>query len=339
MLSRRYYVWGEPPWYMRDEKFVIKRKDFVPAYIKLREEGAWKIKEKAERAIESLKKCRVCPRNCDVDRNIKKGVCRVGRYAIVSSAFPHFGEEDCLRGWNGSGTIFFSFCNLRCVFCQNFDISWRGEDSVEVSPQDLAKIMIRLQEMGCHNINFVTPEHVVPQILEALYYAIEMGLRLPIVYNTSAYDSEESIELMDGIVDIYMPDFKIWYPEVSWKYLGVKDYPEVARKIIKKMWEQVGDLKFDENGLALRGLLVRHLVMPNNIAGTYEIMQFLAKEVSIHTYVNIMDQYHPAGLVAMKPKNYPEISRRITQEEYDKAVEYAREAGLYRFDVRWLRYF
>jgi putative pyruvate formate lyase activating enzyme len=199
--------------------------------------------------------------------------------------------------------------------------------------------MIRLQDMGCHNINLVTPEHVVPQILEALYYAIEMGLRLPIVYNTSAYDSEESIELMDGIVDIYMPDFKIWYPEVSWKYLGVKDYPEVARKIIKKMWEQVGDLKFDENGLALRGLLVRHLVMPNNIAGTYEIMQFLAKEVSIHTYVNIMDQYHPAGLVAMKPKNYPEISRRITQEEYDKAVEYAREAGLYRFDVRWLRYF
>jgi putative pyruvate formate lyase activating enzyme len=224
------------------------------------------------------------------------------------------------------------------VFCQNFDISWKGEDSFEVSPKDLAKIMIRLQDMGCHNINFVTPEHVVPQILEAIYYAIEMGLKIPIVYNTSAYDSEESIELMDGIVDIYMPDFKIWDPEISWKYLGVRDYPDVARKIIKKMWEQVGDLKFDENGLALRGLLVRHLVMPGNIAGTDKIMQFIAKEVSFHTYVNIMDQYYPAGLVAMKPKNYPELYRRITSEEYDYAIRCAMEAGLYRFDTRWLRY-
>ncbi len=328
-----------PPWYVRDEKFVIKRKEFTPAYLKLRDSGKWRLKEKVERAIESLKICRVCPRNCEVDRlSGKIGVCRVGRYAIVSSAFPHFGEEDCLRGWNGSGTIFFSFCNLRCVFCQNYSISWKGEESVELTPKEIALLMIKLQELGCHNINFVTPEHVVPQIIEAVAIAIEMGLKIPIVYNTSAYDSDESIDIMEGIVDIYMPDFKMWDPQLSRRYLGVSDYPEVARKIIKKMYEQVGDLKFDENGLALRGLLVRHLVMPGGIAGTQEIMRFLAKEVSIHTYVNIMAQYHPAGLVAKKPQNYPEISRRITDEEYMKAYEYARDAGLYRFDVRWLYY-
>ncbi|GBD04206.1 hypothetical protein HRbin19_01515 [bacterium HR19] len=339
MLGRKKYAFGNPPWYIRDERFVIKRKDFVPAYIRLREEGKWKIQEKVERAIESLRNCKVCPRNCQIDRFVKVGVCRVGRYARVSSAFPHFGEEDCLRGLNGSGTIFFAFCNLRCVFCQNFDISWKGEDGIEVSPQDLARIMIRLQEIGCHNINLVTPEHVVPQILEALLFAIEMGLKIPIVYNTSAYDSEESIELMDGIVDIYMPDFKIWDSELSWKYLGVRDYPDVARRIIKKMYEQVGDLKFDENGLALRGLLVRHLVMPANIAGTDKIVKFIAYEISPHTYINIMDQYYPAGLVALRPKNYPELMRRISSDEYEQAIRWAQEAGLYRFDVRWLHYF
>ncbi len=319
-------------------EFLIKRKDFVPAYIKLREEGLWKIREKVDRALESLKNCRVCPRNCGVNRYEKIGVCRVGRYAVVSSAFPHFGEEDCLRGRRGSGTIFFAFCNLRCVFCQNFSISWKGEDSVVSEPKEIAKLMIMLQERGCHNINLVTPEHVVPQVVEAIYYAVEMGLTIPIVYNTSAYDSEESIEILDGIVDIYMPDFKIWDSEKSWKYLGVRDYPDVARRIIKKMYDQVGDLKFDEDGIAVRGLLVRHLVMPSNIAGTDKIMEFLAKEISVHTYVNLMDQYYPAGLVLMKPRNYPEISRRITDDEFYQAISWARKAGLYRLDVRWLPY-
>ncbi len=339
MFERKFSAYGRPPWYMRDERFVIKRKDFTPAYIKLRDEGAWRIKEKVDMAFETLRRCRVCPRNCDVDRiQGKVGVCRIGRYAVVSSAFPHFGEEDCLRGWRGSGTIFFSFCNLRCVFCQNFDISWKGYDSTELRPEEIAQLMLRLQEIGCHNINFVTPEHVVPQIMEAVAIAIEKGLRLPIVYNTSAYDSLESMQVMDGIVDIYMPDFKIWDPDKAHRYLGVRDYPDTARRIIKEMHRQVGDLKFDEDGLALRGVLLRHLVMPNRIAGTREIMNFIAREVSPHTYVNIMDQYYPAGLVSMKPKNYPELTRRVTTEEFEEAIRCAKEAGLYRFDVRWLNY-
>lgn len=312
------------------ERFVVRRKDFVPAYLKLRDEGAWKIKEKVERALESLKNCRMCPRNCGVNRYEKVGVCRVGRYALVSSAFPHFGEEKPLRGWRGSGTIFFSYCNLRCVFCQNFSISWKAEDSVYLDAKDIARIMIRLQEIGCHNINFVTPEHVVPQVIEAIYWAIEMGLKIPIVYNTSAYDSEESLEIMNGIVDIYMPDFKLWDPEKSWKYLGVRDYPDVVKRIIKLMHEQVGDLILDENGLALRGLLIRHLVMPGCLDDTREILKYIAENISKDSFVNIMDQYYPAGLVRLKPQNYPSLTRRITYEEYKRAIEYAYEFGLWR---------
>jgi putative pyruvate formate lyase activating enzyme len=267
-----------------------------------------------------------------VDRLANKiAACKTGRYARVSSYFEHFGEEDCLRGWNGSGTIFFSWCNLRCQFCQNFDISQIGHGA-ETRPERLAHMMLELQAAGCHNINFVTPEHVVPQILEALAFAVEGGLRLPIVYNTSAYDSLESLHQMDGVVDVYMPDFKVWDSRMALKYLLAKDYPEAARRAIKEMHRQVGELKMDERGLAKRGVLVRHLVMPGAVAGTREIMRFLAREVSPHTYVNVMAQYYPAGKVSNE--KYPEINRPITSQEYASALSAARDAGLHRFDER-----
>jgi putative pyruvate formate lyase activating enzyme len=249
----------------------------------------------------------------------------------VSSYFPHLGEENCLRGWRGSGTIFFSWCNLRCQFCQNYEISQIGEGEA-TRPEGLAGMMLELQAAGCHNINFVTPEHVVPQILEALVLAVEGGLRLPIVYNTSAYDSMDSLRLMEGVVDIYMPDFKIWDSRMALKYLLARDYPETARRAIKEMHRQVGALKMDEHGLAKRGVLVRHLVMPGVVAGTREIMTFLAQEISLHTYVNVMAQYRPAGKVS--DEKFVEINRRITRKEYADAIAAAHEAGLYRFDER-----
>jgi len=249
----------------------------------------------------------------------------------VASSFAHFGEEDCLRGWNGSGTIFLSLCSLRCVFCMNYDISQQG-GGAEVSPEQLARMMLALQAQGCHNINLVSPEHVAPQILEALPIAVDGGLRLPIIYNTSGYDAPESLRLMDGVVDIYMPDFKIWEPATALKYLMAAGYPEAARRAILEMHRQVGDLKLDEDGLARRGLLVRHLVMPGGIAGTRDIMEFLAREVSPHTYVNIMDQYHPAWKVTSG--GYHEIDRPITEQEYREATTAARLAGLRRLDDR-----
>ncbi|GIV20378.1 MAG: radical SAM protein [Armatimonadota bacterium] len=311
------------------ERYLLPARSFEPAYLALHRRG--ELQRRAEEAIASLRECRVCPRNCGVNRLAdEKGICRTGRYARVSSYFPHHGEEDCLRGWNGSGTIFFSWCNLRCVFCQNSDLSHRGE-GVEVSPEHLAGMMLSLQRMGCHNINLVTPEHVVPQVLEALVLAVEGGLRLPIVYNTSAYDGMESLHLLDGVVDIYMPDFKIWDPEKAHRYLKARDYPEVARKAIQEMHRQVGVLKFDENGLAKRGLLVRHLVMPGGVAGTEHILRFLAEQVAPDTYVNVMAQYHPAGMVSSE--RYPEIHRRITAQEYWHAVRLAEQLGL-RLDER-----
>ena len=261
----------------------------------------------------------------------KTAACKTGRYARVSSHFPHFGEEECLRGRNGSGTIFFSMCNLRCVFCQNYDISQAGEGE-ETEPERLADMMLELQGMGCHNINFVTPEHVVPQILEALPLAVEAGLRLPLVYNTSAYDSMDSLGLLDGIVDIYMPDFKFWDERLSLRYLLAKDYAAVAGRAIREMHRQVGPLKFDERGLARRGVLVRHLVMPGEIAGTREIMSFLAREVSCDTYVNIMQQYYPAGRV--NSEKFEEIDRGLDGSEFKTAMDQAQEAGLWRFDER-----
>jgi putative pyruvate formate lyase activating enzyme len=261
----------------------------------------------------------------------KFSVCRVGRYAPVSSYFPHFGEEDCLRGRRGSGTIFFAGCNLRCVFCQNFETSWKVEGE-PAPPRLLASMMLELQERGCHNINFVTPEHVVPQILEGLLLAVEQGLRLPLVYNTSAYDSLDSLALMDGLVDIYMPDFKFWDPEMARRYVRAVDYPETARRTIREMHRQVGPLTLDENGIALRGLILRHLVMPGAVAGTREILEWVARELGPDTYVNVMSQYFPAGKVC--ETEHAEINRNITLQEFRDALSAARNAGLRRLDER-----
>lgn len=315
--------------------FFISNRAFEPAYMALYRTG--ELQHRAKIAVKMLEECYACPRNCGVNRLADKtAACKTGRYARVGSYFPHFGEEDCLRGWQGSGTIFFSWCNLRCVFCQNFDISQDG-DGQETHRERLAEMMLELQTRGCHNINFVTPEHVVPQVLEALPLAVEKGLRLPIVYNTSAYDSMESLRLLDGIIDIYMPDFKFWDADLSLHYLKAKDYPEVVRQTVKEMHRQVGDLKFDENGLAKHGLLVRHLVMPGQIAGTEAIMRFLAEEISPQTYVNVMAQYYPAGKVNLE--KYTEINRHITNKEYAEAVQLAKKVGLSRLDERHPRFF
>jgi putative pyruvate formate lyase activating enzyme len=305
-----------------------------PEPIYLQALDARQLAQKAERARALLADCRMCPRDCGVDRLADRyAFCLSGRYALVSSYFPHFGEEDCLRGWNGSGTIFFGHCNLRCVFCQNFDISQRAPRKAKGHPPEaIAAMMLELQERGCHNINVVTPEHVAPQIVEALAVAIEKGLRLPIVYNTSAYDSLASLELMDGLVDIYMPDFKVWSSERARRYLKAEDYPEVARHSIRAMQAQVGDLTLDETGLARRGLLVRHLVMPGGLDETREILGFLVREISADVYLNLMDQYHPAGRVSAE--RYPEIDRGLHPEEWEAALELARRAGIRRLDAR-----
>lgn len=315
-----------------DGRFILSRKKFVPAYMKAFEEGL--LHERAEQAVESLRSCRVCPRDCEIDRlNDKIGVCKSGRLARVASAFPHFGEEDCLRGWNGSGTIFFGWCNLRCVFCQNFETSQLGEGA-EVSAKELAGIMLELQAIGCHNVNFVTPEHVVPQILEALEIAVRRGLRLPLVYNTSAYDSPESIRLLDGLIDIYMPDFKLWDTENCRVYLVASDYADAARRVIAAMHDQVGELKVDEDGLALRGVLLRHLVMPGLLEDTRAIMRWLATALSPDTYVNVMDQYYPAHKAETNPR-FAQINRRLRDSEFHEALAEARAVGLWRLDTRW----
>ena len=303
-----------------------------PAYLDTWKSG--ELSRRIEEAMRVLESCTVCPRDCQVNRLIdEKKVCKVGRRAVVSSHFAHFGEEDCLRGWNGSGTIFFSWCNLKCVFCQNWEISNEGAGE-EVGARELAGMMLDLQAQGCHNINLVTPEHVVPQVLEALPYALEGGLRLPIVYNTSAYDSLHSLALVDGVVDIYMPDFKYWDESVSARILKAKDYPEVARRVVREMHRQVGDLVVDGEGLARRGLLVRHLVMPDGLDDSARIFGWLAEVIGADTYVNIMDQYHPDGLVARQPERYPQLARPLRPGEHARALDLARAAGLRRIDRR-----
>jgi len=298
--------------------------DFEPAYLRLYRSG--ELARRVERARALLADCMLCPRNCHVNRLADQfAVCKTGRYAIVSSYFAHFGEEDCLRGRSGSGTIFFAWCNLRCVFCQNYDISWEG-GGCRISPEGLAAMMLELQGHGCHNINFVTPEHVVPQILEALFIAVERGLRLPLVYNTGAYDSLDSIELMDGVVDIYMPDFKFWDAEMARRYVRAPDYPEAARRVIKAMHAQVGVLTCDETGIARRGVLLRHLVMPGGVVGTREIFEWIAREVSPDTFINLMGQYRPANRVSRG--DFVEINRRVSPREFEDALDAARAAGL-----------
>jgi putative pyruvate formate lyase activating enzyme len=314
-------------------RFAGSNRVFSPAYRSL-DQREWDRRVAA--ALASLEDCRACPRDCGVDRLQNKwSACKTGRHAVVSSSFPHFGEENCLRGWNGSGTIFFSHCNLRCVFCQNFDISQATPAKHAppgTPPQGIAAMMLRLQEQGCHNINFVTPEHVVPQLLEALAIAVDQGLDLPIVYNTSGYDALESIELLDDIVDIYMPDFKCWSRERSARYLKAENYPWAARAAIKAMHEQVGPLVLGPDGVARRGVLVRHLVMPGALDETRAILGWLASELGTDTYVNLMDQYHPAGKVT--GERYPEINRRLQLTEFAEAQAIAHDLGLHRLDER-----
>ncbi len=303
-----------------------------PAYLRL---GRDVLACRARQAVTTLAECRACPRDCGVNRlEDRWAACKTGRYAVVSSCFPHFGEEDCLRGWNGSGTIFFAHCNLRCVFCQNFDISQDIKPTAErgSTPRDIADMMLCLQAQGCHNINFVTPEHVAPQVVEAVSEAAALGLQLPIVYNTSAYDALESLALLDGIVDIYMPDFKYWSAERSKTYMKAADYPEAARAAIQAMHSQVGRLVFDDDGLALRGLLIRHLVMPGCLEETKAILHWIASVLGPDTYVNLMDQYYPAGKVGTA--SYPEINRRLTSAEFREAQRIASDLGLERLDVR-----
>jgi putative pyruvate formate lyase activating enzyme len=307
--------------------------DELPSYLRL---GTDELAARARQALALLgqDRCGVCPRLCKVDRVADhKGLCAIGRQAVVASYFPHFGEENCLRGWNGSGTVFFSGCNLRCVFCQNHDISWQVQGE-RVTPARLAEMMLALQAQGCHNINWVTPEHVVPQILEALPLAVAGGLELPIVYNTSAYDSLDSLQLMDGLVDLYMPDFKVWSQPAARRYLRRPKYSEVARAAVKEMHRQVGQLVVDSDGLARRGLLLRHLVMPGLLAETEAVLRFVAGELGPDTYVDLMAQYYPAGLVGRSGRDgYGEIDRHLYREEYLQAVDLGHDLGL-RLDVR-----
>ncbi len=296
------------------------------AYLELYHSG--KLGERIDTAVSLLESCSVCPRSCGVNRLAgDEGKCRTPREAIVSSYGPHFGEEAPLVGRHGSGTIFFTNCNLRCLFCQNYSISQLGEGQ-KVSKEELAYMMLSLQAKGCHNINLVSPTHVVPQILEALELAVESGLHLPLVYNSGGYDSVETLRILDGIVDIYMPDMKYDDEETARELSGIENYPEINKAAIKEMHRQTGDLEINEEGVAQRGLLVRHLVLPHRLAGTKGIVNFLSKEVSCDTYVNIMAQYHPCH----EAFQVPSLGRRISSSELREAVSLAQEAGLRRLD-------
>ena len=299
-----------------------------PCYIDTLKSGL--LQKKIQQATEILQHCQLCPRKCRVNRlNGEKGICRTTDQAVVYGYHAHFGEEAPLVGRHGSGTIFFSHCNLKCNFCQNFDISHKGQGN-PVSDVELADMMLALQKEGCHNINFVTPSHVVPQILAALQIAAEKGLILPLIYNTSAYDAVETLQILEGVIDIYMPDFKFWDPRSSDVTCGAPDYPDAARKSILEMHRQVGDLVMDATGLAQRGLLIRHLVMPDRLAETNEIMKFIAAKISVNTYINVMPQYRPSGDIG----NIRWLRREITEQEYAKAIQYALDAGLTRLDSR-----
>jgi putative pyruvate formate lyase activating enzyme len=302
-------------------------KPFEPAYVRPLASG--ELAQRVEQAWQRLEDCDLCARYCHVNRcvTIAGAVCRTGERATVASFGAHHGEEDCLRGRRGSGTIFFSWCNLRCVFCQNWDISRKGSGR-EVEPAEIADMMLELQRQGCHNINLVTPSHVVAQIIAAVHDAASRGLRLPLVYNTGGYDSLEALALLDGIVDIYMPDMKYGDSELARKYSKVRNYVEVNRAAVREMHRQVGDLAFDDDGIALRGLLVRHLVLPGGNAGTDQVLAFLANEISRGTYVNLMDQYRPC----YRADEYPEIDRPVTSEKYRQALATAERLGLCRLD-------
>ncbi len=300
-------------------------KEFRSVYLSLSESD---FNEKIENAEDILSDCTLCPRECHVDRiSGERGFCRTGDRPFVSSWGPHFGEERPLVGRFGSGTIFLGNCNLGCLFCQNYSIS-HLEDGTEISHEKVSDIMLSLQNSGCHNINFVTPTHQVPAIIKSVKIASDKGLRIPLVYNCGGYESLETLEILDGIFDIYMPDFKYTNNEYSSKYSDAYDYPEVAKKAIREMHRQVGDLQLDERGIAMKGLLIRHLVLPVDVAGTSEVVRFIAEEISKETYINIMDQYHPC----FKAFDNPPLNRRITGKEYANAINLAIKAGLKRID-------
>lgn len=305
---------------------------FAPAYLSLLSSG--ELKRRVGVAYGRLERCDICPRECGVNRRQGElGTCRAGEQAVISSYGPHFGEEAPLVGVGGSGTVFFTHCNLQCQFCQNYEISQMGEGR-PVEPEQLAAIFLGLQERGCHNVNLVSPSHVVPQILAALLIAAEAGLRLPLVYNTGGYDSLQTLQLLDGVVDIYMPDMKYADADAARRLSKVENYPSVNQAAVKEMHRQVGDLLCNSRGVAQRGLLVRHLVLPENLAGTETIARFLAESVSTDTYINVMDQYRPC----YKAHELPPLHRRVTREEYDQAVTLVRRAGLHRLDDRTARW-
>jgi len=302
--------------------------DFEPAYFSLSRSG--ELVRRAEQAFEHMAACNLCAWECKVDRLAGKiGVCRSGPKARVSSFGPHLGEEEPLRGQHGSGTIFFARCNLRCQFCQNYEIS-QADTGPEMTAQELADTMLELQELGCHNINFVSPSHVVAQILAALAIAAKAGLRLPLVYNTGGYDSLTALHLLEGVIDIYMPDMKYANPHSARKYSKALNYPVINQVAVQEMHRQVGDLQLDESGIAKRGLLIRHLILPNGLAGTRQILHFLAQKISLDTYLNLMDQYRPCYRAHL----FDPISRAITPLEYESAIQLAHAEGLHRLDHR-----
>jgi putative pyruvate formate lyase activating enzyme len=300
----------------------------TPSYVELHERGELAERAAAARAI--LDECALCPRRCAVNRlEDEEGHCLVGPSAEVASAGPHYGEEAPLVGSGGSGTIFLASCNLRCVFCQNYDISQQMRGEI-ISAEALGRLMVGLQVQGCHNINFVTPTHQVAAILEGLLHAVEMGLSVPLVYNTSGYDSVETLKLLDGVFDIYMPDLKTLDSAVAARFMQAPDYPEVVKNALREMHRQVGELQINQRGVATRGVLLRHLVMPGGLASTREALTFLRDEISPRTYVNIMAQWRPAGETA----RHPEIDRPISAGEYEQALEIAAELGMERLDER-----
>jgi len=305
---------------------------FRPAYVRLLENGA--LQKRVDEAYQRLEHCELCAVECRVNRRAGElGSCRTGELARLSSYGPHMGEEAALRGWRGSGTVFFAGCNLRCQYCQNYDISQMRASGEEVEPQDLAAAFLELQAYGCHNINLVSPSHVIPQILAAVLMAAFAGLRLPLVYNTGGYDAVEALKLLDGVVDIYMPDMKYSNPQVARRYSKVINYPKLNQDAVREMHRQVGDLQIGLDGLARRGLLVRHLVLPSDLANTDQVLAFIAEKLSPATYVNIMDQYFPC----YRAYDYPPLDRPISGAEYAHALALAEKHGLTRLDARQQR--
>ncbi|MCU0652105.1 MAG: radical SAM protein [Candidatus Omnitrophica bacterium] len=294
-----------------------------PLYIKAYHSG--KLKDLAEKTFQLLNNCEICPRKCKVNRiKGEMGFCKTALLPQVCSFIPHHGEEPPISGEHGSGTIFFSHCNMHCVYCQNYEFSQSGEGK-EVDFDGLADIMLQLQDMGCHNVNFVTPTHVLPQILKALELAIPKGLKIPLVYNTSGYELPEMIKLLDGIIDVYLPDMRYAQNEPAIKYSAALDYPRYNQEAVREMHRQVGIAKISEDGIIKKGLIIRHLVLPDNLAGTEKIMEFISCELSVDTYISLMSQYFPC----YKADRYPELLRRITLEEYQAAQDIMAQYNLY----------